>query len=90
MDSGSVDVNPLRHWIFKLSQQEQYADDFGRTYAYDSRHSTRVLAGDYFLYLDKRGGGYGFTGHGTVTQVRVKAPGLAELSQSKYNSHLYR
>ena len=78
----------MRYWIFKLSEQEQYADDLGKTYVYDNRHSTRVLAGDYFVYLDKRGGGYGFTGHGTVTQVLVKASGRAEPSQSKIR-HIY-
>ena len=71
----------MSYWIFKLSKQEQYPDDLGKTYVYDNRHSIRVSAGDYFVYPDKRGGGYGFTGHGTVTQVLTKAPGSSDLGQ---------
>ena len=59
----------MSYWIFKLSKQEQYPDDLGKTYVYDNRHSIRVSAGDYFVYLDKRGGSYGFSGHGVVTNV---------------------
>ena len=59
----------MSYWIFKLSKQEQYLDDLGKTYVYDNRHSIRVSAGDYFVYLDKRGGSYDFTGHGVVTNV---------------------
>ena len=70
-------------WIFKQSEQEQYPDQPGNVYIYDNRHSVRVTAGDFFVYLDKRGGGYGFTGHGIVTQVLTTTPGTAELSESR-------
>ena len=36
----------MSYWIFKLSKQEQYPDDLGKTYVYDNRHSIRVSAGD--------------------------------------------
>ena len=70
-------------WIFKLSEQEQYADQQGQTYVYDNRHSVRVAAGDSFVYLDKRSGGYGFSGHGTVTQVLVEKTEAGELGQPR-------
>ena len=70
-------------WIFKQSEQEQYPDESGRTYVYDNRHSVRVAAGDSFVYLDKRTRGYGFTGHGTVTRVLMKASGSSGADQSK-------
>ena len=70
-------------WIFKQSEQEQYPDQPGQTYVYDNRHSVRVTAGDSFVYLDKRGGGYGFTGHGIVTQVLTTTQATAELGESK-------
>ena len=70
-------------WIFKQSEQEQYPDQPGQTYVYDNRHSVRVTAGDSFVYLDKRGGGYGFTGHGIVTQVLTTTQVTAELGESK-------
>ena len=73
----------MKCWIFKQSKQEQYPDQPGRTYVYDNRHSVRVTTGDSFVYLDKRGGGYGFTGHGIVTQVRTRNPGTAELGQPR-------
>ena len=63
----------MTFWIFKQSEQEQYPDEPGRAYVYDNRHSVRVAAGDSFVYLDKRTRGYGFTGHGTVMQVHMKA-----------------
>ena len=75
----------MTFWIFKQSEQEQYPDEPGRRYVYDNRHSVRVAAGDSFVYLDKRFGGYGFTGHGTVTKVLMRAAEGADLSQSKVN-----
>ena len=75
----------MTFWIFKHSEQEQYPDERGRTYVYDNRHSVRVAAGDSFVYLDKRTRGYGFTGHGTVTRVLMKASGSAVPSQPKIN-----
>lgn len=75
----------MTYWIFKLSEQEQYPDEPSRTYVYDNRHSVRVDAGDSFVYLDKRTGGYGFSGHGTVTRVLEKACGSGGPSQPKIN-----
>ena len=73
----------MTFWIFKQSEQDQYLDEPGRTYVYDNRHSVRVAAGDSFVYLDKRTRGYGFTGHGTVTQVHMKAPASTGPDQPK-------
>ena len=41
----------MTYWIFKLSNQESYPDDFGRTYVYDNRHSVRVTANDFLPTL---------------------------------------
>lgn len=73
----------MTFWIFKQSEQEQYPDELGRKYVYDNRHSVKVSAGDSFVYLDKRFGGYGFMGHGTVT--KVKTVDVTDLSQPKIN-----
>ena len=73
----------MTYWIFKQSEQEQYPDEPGRTYVYDNRHSVRVTAGDYFVYLDKRYGGYGFTGHGTVTHVLISNPQMPDSGKSR-------
>ena len=73
----------MTYWIFKLSEQEQYNDEHGQTYVYDNSHSVRVAAGDTFIYLDKRFGDYGFTGHGTVIKVQVREAKVTGLSQSK-------
>ena len=78
----------MTFWIFKQSEQEQYQDEPGQRYVYDNRHSVRVTAGDSFVYLDKRSGGYGFTGHGTVTRVLMKASGSADPGQLRI-SHIY-
>ena len=78
----------MSFWIFKQSEQDQYPDEPGQRYVYDNRHSTQVNAGDCFLYLDKRSGGYGFAGHGTVTRVLVRDAKAAGISQSK-TSHIY-
>ena len=72
----------MTSWLFKLSEPGQYPEQPGQTYVYDNRHSVKVAAGDSFVYLDKRGGGYGFTGHGIVTQVLTTTPGTAELGES--------
>lgn len=73
----------MSFWIFKLSEQEQYKDEYGRTYVYDNRHSVSVTPRDSFVYLDKRFGRYGFTGHGTVTKVRKTKPGIENSSRSE-------
>ena len=78
----------MTFWIFKQSEQEQYADEPGQTYVYDNRHSVRVTDGDSFVYLDKRDRGYGFTGHGTVTQVLITTAETPEQGQSRV-SHIY-
>ncbi len=71
----------MTFWIFKQSEQEQYPDEPGQTYVYDNRHSVRVKPGDSFVYLDKRGGGYGFAGHGIVTQVSTRTAETTEQGQ---------
>ena len=43
----------MNHWIFKLSKQSLYSDEVGKSYIYYNTHSTKVRAGDQFLYLDK-------------------------------------
>ena len=75
----------MAFWIFKQSEQEQYPDEPGRTYVYDNSHSVKVAAGDYFVYLDKRLGGYGFMGHGTVTKVLMKALTNTDSNRSRIN-----
>lgn len=78
----------MTHWIFKQSEQDQYPDRPGETYVYDNRHSVRVAAGDSLVYLDKRFGGYGFTGHGVVTRVRTRIPGNTEQHHTRMG-HVY-
>ena len=73
-------------WIFKLSEQAQYADILGRKYVYDNRHSVKVAAGDQFLYLDKRLNGYGFTGHGVVARVLSEEYRATERDQSRIHT----
>ena len=73
----------MSYWIFKQSVQELYLDEHGRKYVYDNRHSVRVDDGDSFIYLDKRFGGYGFTGHGTVTDVQKREAGVKDSTQSE-------
>ena len=73
----------MSFWIFKLSEQEQYPDEFGQAYVYDNRHSVQVAAGDFFVYLDKRFGRYSFSGHGLVTKVPTEMAEVEDSSQSK-------
>lgn len=68
----------MAYWIFKLSDQEIYPDELGVKYVYDNRHSVRVAAGDLFLYLDKRGGRYAFSGHGYIARVSSRRPTATE------------
>ena len=65
-------------WIFKQSDQVRYPDKTGLTYVYDNRHSVRVAADDSFIYLDKRSGGYGFSGHGVVKRILTSPPTSTE------------
>ncbi|MXZ24444.1 MAG: hypothetical protein F4Y80_06160 [Caldilineaceae bacterium SB0665_bin_21] len=73
----------MSYWIFKQSEQERYPDEHGRKYVYDNRHSVRVDEGDSFIYLDKRFGGYDFTGHGTVIDVQKRKPKVEESTQAE-------
>ena len=72
-------------WIFKQSNQELYPDELGRTYVYDNRHSVRVARDDSFIYLDKRGGSYAFTGHGIITNVQWRTPGASDIRHPRIN-----
>lgn len=60
------------YWLFKISDQGTYPDSLGATYVYDNTHSVRVLAGDEFIYLEKRGTKYGLSGAGRVLRVTEK------------------
>lgn len=78
----------MSFWIFKQSEQEQYPDEHGKKYVYDNRHSVSVFDGDSFIYLDKRFGGYGFTGHGTVTNVQKRKTKVKDSTPSEVK-HIY-
>lgn len=67
----------MAYWIFKLAEQELYPDVPGNTYVYDNTHSTRVQAGDIFVYLDKRQG-YSFTATGAIKKIAERLPTAAE------------
>ncbi len=73
----------MTYWIFKHSDQDQYGDEPGEAYVYDNRHSIKVSSEDSFVYLDKRGGGYGFTGHGVVAKVLTRSPNNTERLNSR-------
>lgn len=64
----------MAFWIFKVSDQQLYADVEGVRYEYDNRHSVRVRPGDGFVYLDKRASAYRFTGAGSVLRVDERPP----------------
>lgn len=55
---------------------------------YDNRHSVQVTKNDSFVYLDKRNGGYGFSGHGVVENILIRSPKPSE-SQSPRISRIY-
>ena len=82
----------MTFWIFKVSDQETYADQPGSRYIFANTHSTHVLAGDAFLYLDKRKGGYALTGHGNVRRVTSRKPLGREVRSPRvrvvYTAHL--
>ena len=73
----------MTFWIFKLSEQAQFAHVPGQRYVYKNRHSVRVTAGDSFLYLDKRFNRYGFMGHGVVKRVLSEEHRPVEPDQSR-------
>jgi hypothetical protein len=58
----------MNFWIFKLAEQSRYADEHGKTYAFDNTHSRKVQDGDLFLYLDKEKD-YSFTATGMIEKV---------------------
>lgn len=72
----------MQFWILKVADQQLYPDVPGLEYVYDNRHSTRVQAGDQFVYLDKREGRYCFTAVGSVREVRSRAPTLEEATRA--------
>jgi hypothetical protein len=72
----------MNYWIFKLSEQGLYPDEVGKKYIYYNTHSTRVSAGDQFLYLDKTKK-YSFTAAGLIKKVNHRAPTEKEKKDSK-------
>jgi hypothetical protein len=68
----------MANWIFKVAEQNIYPDEFGNRYVFDNTHSTRVSAGDHFVYLDKRNRQYAFSGHGVVQRLRQRKPSPEE------------
>ena len=83
LNHKSLSLAAANQWIFKIATQELYADEIGATYVYDNRHSTHIARGDLFIYLDKRSGGYAFTGHGVVVDVLPRMPTAAEAQTPK-------
>ena len=83
LNHKSLSLAAANQWIFKIATQELYADEIGVTYVYDNRHSTHIARGDLFIYLDKRSGGYAFTGHGVVVDVLPRMPTAAEAQTPK-------
>lgn len=69
----------MASWIFKVSEQTKYPDEFGKRYIFDNTHSIRVSAGDNFVYLDKRDNQYAFSGHGTVQRIQRRNPALEDM-----------
>ncbi|MFY0523992.1 HNH endonuclease [Archangium gephyra] len=79
----------MSYWVFKVSEQEKYPDEYGRTYVYDNLHSRRIRQGDCFLYLyvKKKKGEYRIVGTGLVDGVESRAapesqrrlPGVVEI-----------
>lgn len=82
----------MAYWIFKVAQQVLYPDRPGEEYVFDNTHSVRVLAGDEFLYLDKKEG-YSFTASGVVARVSTRQPTEIEKQRTAkvrtvYTAHL--
>jgi hypothetical protein len=62
-------------WSFKITDQKQHPDKFGKEYVYDNRHSMRVEEGDEFIYEKKSGQSrLQFVGTGKVSAVRTRSP----------------
>lgn len=72
----------MNYWIFKLSEQGLYPDEVGKKYIYYNTHSTKVRAGDQFLYLDKTKK-YSFTAAGLVKKVTDRKPTEKEKQDSE-------
>ncbi len=59
----------MNHWIFKISDQDQFPDQDFEMYVFNRKHSISVRDGDAFVYLDKRKNRFGFIGHGQVREI---------------------
>lgn len=64
----------VQYWIFKVADQQIYADSPGQTYMFDNTHSVRVKGGDRFVYLSTKGNRYEFLGHGRIREIERRAP----------------
>ena len=71
----------MNYWTFKIADQNRYEDKYGSKYSYDNRHSTRVIAGDEFLYLGSKQKGQHFYGAGRVKKVSERKPEPGEESE---------
>jgi len=63
----------MGYWLFKISDQKQYPDEYGKKYVYDNTHSRKVKKGDEFIYLDKRKG-HKLTGAGKIERLTSRNP----------------
>lgn len=72
----------MNYWIFKLANQDIYPEQPGETYVYDNTRSVRVRSEDVFIYLDKRRGGYSFSGTSRVRRIGKHHPTATELSRN--------
>ena len=71
----------MNYWAFKIADQSRYDDEYGTKYSYDNSHSTRVAAGDEFLYLGSQQKGQHFYGAGRVKKVSERKPKPGEESE---------
>ena len=69
-------------WQLKQSDQTRYPDSPGKTHVYNNTHSRRVVAGDRFVYLDKRAARYAFNGHGVIKEIQSRTPEDSERTNS--------
>ena len=79
----------MTYWIFKIADQELYPDIPGKKYVYDNRHSINVCPNDVFIYLDKRDGGYAFSGTGYVSKIEDHPPANNEQQQDSRIRTIY-
>ena len=74
----------MAFWCLKISEQQQYKEREGYTYVFDNRHSTRVAAGDGFVYEKKVGHGkLLFLGSGAITRVDERSAAQSEQQGGK-------